>query len=89
MGNIIALNDENGREVHFEFIDYIGYKDKVYIVLIEEDPSADEVTILEVEDGVDEDDERYLNVDDNAVLQAVFEIFKKNLDNGQYKSIFA
>ena len=88
MGQIIALNDEQGREVHFEFIDYINYEDKTYIVLIEEDPAADEVTILEVEDGAEEEEENYLDVEDADILQAVFEIFKANLDAGEYSEIF-
>ena len=70
------------------YIDYIDYEDKTYIVLIEEDPAANEVTILEVEDGAEEDEENYLDVEDTDILQAVFEIFKANLDAGEYSDIF-
>lgn len=88
MGDIIVLCDENGNEVEFEFIDYINYGDKVYIVLIENDPTVDEIVILEVEDREDDEDENYLNVEDSDVLQAVFEIFLKNKEKGNYKEIF-
>ena len=88
MGDIIVLCDENGNEVEFEFIDYINYGDKVYIVLIENDPTVDEIVILEVEDREDDEDENYLNVEDSDVLQAVFEIFLKNKEKGNYKDIF-
>lgn len=88
MGDIIVLCDENGEEVAFEYIDYINYKDKTYIVLIEDDPTVEEVVILEVEDGEDEDDEKYLNVEDYDILQAVFDIFLKNKEKGAYKDIF-
>ena len=88
MGDIIVLCDENGNEVEFEFIDYINYGDKVYIVLIENDPTVDEIVILEVEYREDDEDENYLNVEDSDVLQAVFEIFLKNKEKGNYKEIF-
>lgn len=88
MGEYIVLSDENGNDVCFDIIDYILYEDKTYIVLIESDPTAEEVVILEVEESEDEEEETFLNVEDEDALQAVFEIFLKNKEKGAYKEIF-
>ena len=76
--SIIILNDENGYEVSFEFLDLIQYKSNEYVVLLpveEPNDEAGEVVILLVED-IDTEEESYTSVDDEATLQAVFEIFK-------------
>lgn len=77
--NIIVLNDENGEEVPFEFLDLIEYEGEEYVVLlpVEEDEDADEVVILKLEDTESEDEESYVSVDDEEVLNAVFEMFKE------------
>ena len=79
ISNIIILNDENGNEVKFEFLDLIEYESEEYVVLlpIDEDGENDdgEVVILKLEDS-DTDEESYVSVDDETVLNAVFEIFK-------------
>lgn len=79
ISNIIVLNDENGNEVQFEFLDLIEYESEEYVVLlpIDEDGENDdgEVVILKLEDS-DTDEESYVSVDDETVLNAVFEIFK-------------
>ena len=72
--NIIVLNDEDGNEVEFEFLDLIEYQDKEYVVLLPVDDEDDEVVILMLEPG---DEESYVSVEDDQVLQAVFEIFKE------------
>ena len=74
--NIIVLNDENGREVKFEFIDLIEYNAKSYVVLLPVDDEAAEVVILCVDD-LDGEEECYVSVDDEETLMRVFEIFKE------------
>ena len=74
--SIIALTDENGVETEFEYLDCIEYEGKEYLVLIPAQEDADELVILEVE-PVDEENENYLAVEDEAVLTAVYEIFKE------------
>ena len=80
LDNIIVLNDENGNEVEFEFLDLIEYDSEEYVVLLPviEDGEEDdgEVVILKVEETESEDEESYVSVDDEQVLTAVFEIFK-------------
>ncbi len=80
--NIIILNDENGNEVQFEFLDLIEYEEEQYVVLLpvlEEGEEDDgEVVILKIDDSDEEsDEESYVSVDDENTLQAVFNIFKE------------
>lgn len=79
LDNIIVLNDENGDEIEFEFLDLIEYEGEEYVVLLphDEEEEADEVVILKLEDTDSEDEESYVSVDDEEVLQNVFEIFKE------------
>ena len=80
LDNIIVLNDENGEEIEFEFLDLIEYEGDEYVVLLpndEDEEDAGEVVILQLEDSDSEDEESYVSVDDEDVLKAVFEIFKE------------
>ena len=74
--SILTLSDENGNDVDFEYLDCIDYQDKEYLVLMPAEEDSNEIVILEVE-PVDEENENYLSVDDEAVLNAVYEIFKE------------
>ena len=74
--SVLTLTDENGQDVNFEYLDCIEYEGVEYLVLMPEDEEDDSVVILEVE-PVDEDVENYLAVEDEAVLNAVFAIFKE------------
>ena len=82
LDNIVILNDEDGNEVKFEFLDLIDLDDEEYVVLLpvtEEGEEDDgEVVILKVEDNDDEDsdEESYVSVEDEDTLNKVFEIFK-------------
>ena len=73
--NLITLTDENGVETTFEYLDCIEYQGKEYLVLIPAEEDADEIVILEIE-PVDEENENYLAVEDEAILEAMFAIFK-------------
>mgnify|MGYP003304609652 CR=1 FL=1 len=68
--------DENGVDMEFEYLDCIQYQDKEYLVLMPVEEDAEEIFILEVE-PVDEENENYLAVEDEAVLNAVYDIFKE------------
>ena len=81
LDNIIILNDEDGNEVQFEFLDLIELDGEEYVVLlpVEDDEEEDgEVVILKVEDTDSEDEESYVSVDDQEILNKVVEIFKEN-----------
>lgn len=80
LDNIIVLNDEEGQEVQFEFLDLVEYENEEYVVLLpieEAEDDAGEVVILKVEDTDSEDEESYVSVDDQDTLNTVFEIFKE------------
>ena len=68
-GMLITLEDENGQEVEFEFLDVIEFEGTEYIVLIENDEDADEVVILQIN-----------QIDDEDTLNKVFELFKKKYE---------
>ena len=74
--NILTLTDENGVETQFEYLDVIEYEGNEYLILMPAEEEADEIVILLIE-PVDEENENYLAVDDEATLQAVYEIFKE------------
>ena len=81
LDNIIVLNDEEGKEVKFEFLYLVEYDDEEYVVLLpieeETDEEEGEVVILKVEDTDSEEEESYVSVDDQDTLNRVFEIFKE------------
>lgn len=78
-GMLITLEDENGQEVEFEFLDVIEVEGTEYIVLIENDEDADEVVILQI-NQIDEETEEYVSIDDEDTLNKVFELFKKKYE---------
>lgn len=83
LDNIVILNDEDGNEVKFEFLDLVELDDEEYVVLLpvtdEGEEDEGEVVILKVEDNDDEEseEESYVSVDDEETLNKVFEIFKE------------
>ena len=78
--SILSLTDENGEEVEFEYLDCIEFQGKEYLVLIPCESEEAEIVILEVE-PVDEETENYLSVQDEDVLNAVYEIFKEKFQD--------
>jgi len=76
--NTVILQGDDGQDYSFEVLDVIEYKGGQYVILLGE--GEDEVTILMLDpaESDDEETESYSAVEDEAVLQAVFEIFKEN-----------
>lgn len=73
---IITLEDDLGNEKNFEFLDVVEYDGEEYIILLpEEEEEQNEVMILRIE-SVDDETENYIGVDDEEILQKVFDIFK-------------
>ncbi len=73
---VLTLTDENGEDVDFDYLDSVEYQGKEYLVLMPSDELATEIVILEVE-PVDEENENYLSVTDETLLNAVYDIFKE------------
>ena len=86
--NIVILNDEEGNEVQFEFLDLIEYDGEEYVILlpVEEEVSEEpgEVVILKLENTSDEE-ESYVSVDDEEILNNVFEIFKEKFKDEHFQ----
>ena len=80
LDNIIILNDENGEEVKFEFLDLIELDNEEYVVLLpvleDGEENDGEVVILKVED-TEGDEESYVSIDNEEILMQVFNIFKE------------
>ena len=79
--SILTLTDENGTDVEFEYLDSVEYEGKEYLVLLPVDEVETQVVILEVE-PVDEENENYLAVTDETLLNTIYDIFKE-----RYKDI--
>ena len=73
---ILTLTDENGVDIDFEYLDCIEYEGKEYLTLMPVESEEPEIVILEIQ-PVDEENENYLAVQDEAVLDAVYSIFKE------------
>ena len=73
--SILTLTDENGVETDFEYLDCIEYEGVEYLVLLPAEEESNEIVILEVE-PVDEENENYVAVQDEDILDAVYDIFK-------------
>ena len=74
---IFTLEDDLGNEVEFELLDVITYKNDEYAVLIENTPDVQDLTILKI-DSIDDQEEVYVGIDDESLVQKIFDIFKKN-----------
>ncbi len=79
--SILTLTDENGQDVDFEYLDCLEYQGTEYLVLMPADQPETEIVILQVE-PVDEENENYLAVEDETILDAVYGLFKE-----KYKDI--
>jgi len=73
--SVITMTDEDGEEIDFEYLDCVEYQGTEYLILTpQEEPG--QIVILEIE-PVDEENENYLTVEDDATLDAVYAIFKE------------
>lgn len=81
--DIITLEDDLGNEQDFEYLDVVEFEGEEYIILLpveEEEQERSEVMILKIE-SLDDEHENYVGIDDEEVLQKVFDIFKKRYEN--------
>ena len=73
---ILTLTDENGVDMQFEYLDCIQYQGIEYLILMPLTEESAEIVILEIQ-PVDEENENYVAVEDESVLEAVYGIFKE------------
>ena len=74
--NLLTLTDENGEETEFEYLDSVEYEGAEYLILTSTGEESGQVVILQVE-PVDEETENYLALEDEALLNAVYAIFRE------------
>ena len=72
---MIELEDEDGKKVQFELLDVIEYRQNDYIVVLPPDDDST-VIIMQIE-PIDDESERYLPVENEAVVEKVYELFKE------------
>lgn len=79
---LIILSDENGKDCRFQLLDMVDYNGREFIVLLSEEEAVKEdcdVDILEVvTDKANPELENYLPVEDDSILEAVFELFAES-----------
>ncbi|MBR6950918.1 MAG: DUF1292 domain-containing protein [Oscillospiraceae bacterium] len=70
----IELEDEDGTKTQFELLDIIEYRGKDYIAVLPPDDDST-VIIMEMEQG-DGEEQRFLPVENEALVQKIYELFK-------------
>lgn len=75
--NYITLTDDDGNDISFEVLDTIEYKERLFAVLLPFEDEDDEVVILEVIPGESTEYDDFITVDDEELLNEVFEEFQK------------
>ena len=78
--DVVIMTDDEGNEFLYDIAARIEKNDNEYVVLLPTEDDDGEVVILQVMDdeAAEEDDEvTYMSVDDDDVLQAVFNLFKE------------
>ena len=80
----IELEDEDGVKTQFELLDVIEYRGRDYIAVLPPDDDST-VIIMEMEENGDEE-QRFLPVEDEALVQKIYELFKdRNRDLFQFE----
>ena len=77
LDEVIVLEDEDGNEIECELGDKLVYEGKEYVVLLPLEEDDNGIVILEYQEGGDEEGDLYLDVEDEDILNAVFDMFKE------------
>ena len=80
--NIITLTDQYGESVRFELLDIVEYEDQEFAILYPADGGDDEpVHILRItSENLDLDEMEFEGLDDEDLINAVFDLFCKRND---------
>ncbi len=82
--NYITLADDEGNEASFEIIGTVNYKERIFAVMIPFDEEDDGIVILEIIPSDEPESDEFIAVEDEKLLDEVFEEFKKNYQ-GEYE----
>ena len=80
--NIYLLEDNDGNEVPFEFVDLMEYEGEEYLFLLPIEDDNGEVLILHI-DSVDGDEGAYSGVESEELLTILFNMFREKYE-GMY-----
>lgn len=73
---IITLTDNSGEEESFGFLDIIEYEGEEFIVLYPMNDENGQLLILKVEEDATSDEyDSYVGIDDDDLVQAVFQAY--------------
>lgn len=77
--DLLVLTDDEGNDVTLKFVDRIEYRGEEYAVMIPVDEDDDEdaasVVIMRIDEDAD-GDEAFSSINDDKIMNKVFEIFK-------------
>ena len=79
--SIVTLTDDEGNDIDFLLLDVVEYNGGDYLILLplsEEEDEEDNVLILKAEQT--EEGETYTGIEDEALLNAVFDLFNEQLE---------
>lgn len=82
--DLISFVDDDGKEVLIEVMDYLSYEGKMYALLAEYDPDAEddavrEAFVMKVLPVADNDEEEeFVPVEDEQLAETLIEIFQSN-----------
>ncbi len=82
--NYITLTDDDGNDVSFEVIGEVEYQERYFAILIPFDEEDEGVVILEIVPSDNEEMGEFLSIDDDKLLNDVFEKFKSEYE-GEYE----
>ena len=76
--DIITLTDEDGNQIQALFLDMVEFEEQEYAALMTmQSDEAGEIMIFRIEDSENEDMDDYVTVEDERILQAVYQIIKE------------
>ncbi len=84
--DFVVLSDEDGVESEFEHMDTLEYEGVTYMAFIPAEMSLQEeaeLVILKL-DGEGTDEEVLVSVDDEALLQKLFDLFVERIDEDEF-----
>ncbi|MBR5410345.1 MAG: DUF1292 domain-containing protein [Clostridia bacterium] len=79
----VSFTDEMGRENNFEILAVLEFEGRDYAVMLPEEGSPSEngmLYIFEVAEELDADTDTYLGVDDQRVIDGVYELFLREAE---------
>lgn len=78
MEDFVVMTDEDGNEVQFEFLDIVEFEGEEYAVMLPVEDEDGLVLITKiVPDEEDSEMECYIPVEDDALLDKIYDLFKE------------